>query len=127
MHPALIFIAFGIVGWILDTAYRSATAGKYAPQTFLPGFSIVYAVGGLILYALHFTATLSTAGYVIVGTLLVTLMEFTAGEFCQSVLGKRYWDYSKNKFNLYGHIDALHTLYWIALIAILRITLDYLA
>ena len=122
----IIFIAFGIIGWILDTLYRSATAGKYAPKTFVPYFSIVYAAGGALLYGLHITTNLSTAQYVIIGTLIATLMEFTAGVFCVEILEERYWDYSKNKYNLYGHIDLKHTTYWIVLITFLRILLEYL-
>src|SRR3989344_3963524 len=127
VHPLIVFIAFGIIGWILDTIYRSAAERKYAPKTFIPYFSILYAVGGSILYGLHVTTTLNSTAYVLIGTLIMTLMEFTAGVFCQNILGERYWDYSKNKYNIYGHIDAIHILLWITLITSLRILLEYLA
>jgi len=64
---------------------------------------------------------------VIVGGLCITVFEYFAGWGCLNIVGKRLWDYSKQKWNLHGHIDAVHTLTWFGLVAILRSILPYLA
>lgn len=120
------FIIFGILGWALDTAYRILASHEKKGNTYLPYFAIVYGIGGVLLLALYQLTTLNAYAYVFIGTITVTLLELTAGIFCANILGRRMWDYSASKYNLYGHIDLQHTLYWLMFALILRIIIPIL-
>ena len=51
----------------------------------------------------------------LVGSLLITLIEFIAGMIINVKFGLGVWDYSDLPFNLYGQICLPYTLLWFAL------------
>lgn len=120
------FIVFGLLGWALDTAYRIFAWHEKHGNTYLPYFAIIYGIGGVLLLALYQLTTLNAPAYIFIGGITITILELTAGAFCVNVLGKRMWDYRTSTYNLFGHIDLQHTLYWFIFAAILRILLPQL-
>ncbi|MBS3125393.1 hypothetical protein J4211_04055 [Candidatus Woesearchaeota archaeon] len=124
-HLAL-FIVFGILGWIVDTAYRSYDAGKYHPHTMIPGFSIIYGLGGVLLLMLFKYTQLPVIADIVVGGTATTTLEFIGGWFCHKVLARKMWDYSEHPYNYYGYIDAEHTIYWFILTGAVRFVFAYL-
>jgi len=125
MNYGLLFVVFGFVGWSIDTAYRSVLAKKYAHGTYIPFFAVSYGIGGSALVVLFQNLQAPAIVHIILGTILVTLIEFVAGIFCVAVLKRRLWDYSKNKLNFMGHIDALHAIYWLLLTALFWLVFPY--
>lgn len=111
----LVFILCGLVGFVIDTTYRSLRERRYTRGTWLPFFSPTYAGGGLILYLLFSTWPAPGVVQIIGGTLLCTLWELSAGVVGILVLKRRFWDYSNNPLNYRGYIDAKHTVYWFIL------------
>ena len=116
----LTFIIFGFLGWGVDTAYRSICNGKYDPGTYIKYFSPMYGFGAVVLYILYTHMESSLIMQLLVAMVLLTLLELVGGIFCERVLKKRVWDYSNNRLNFKGHIDALHSFYWLVLAAIVR-------
>lgn len=120
------FVIFSFIGWVLDTAYRSWNAGKYAPRTLIPYFSTIYGFGVLILLAIFQQANLTFLEHALLGGIAITLLEFMGGTIGSRILEEKLWDYSDSKYHLYGHIDAMHTLFWFVLSTILRAVFPYL-
>ncbi len=46
------------------------------------------------------------------GTICATVMEYVTGDLMEHLFKVRYWDYSKEKFNLNGHICLGASLVW---------------
>ncbi len=119
LYPAL-FIGGGIFGWAVDMAYRSLVAGRYAPGTLVPFFSIIYGIAAIMLYMLFRFGTMPFLQSIIVGTILCVGLELVSGALSLSLLRYRLWDYSASPFNFYGFIDLQHTFYWFILTVLYR-------
>jgi len=113
----LIFFVFSVVGWVIDTTYRSVAKARYAPGNRYP-FSPVYGVGALVLSFFYASTPLSVYGSILTAGILMVFVEFAAGLASELVLGRRLWDYSKNPLNFMGHVDLLHACFWLLLAAL---------
>ncbi len=113
-----IFILFGFAGWLLELVFRSWDKGGPALNEFhwrLP-FLPIYGFGALYLVGLQPTfQSLPFFGRGLIYALALTAIEFTCGIGTELFFKKRFWDYSKKPFNLYGHIDLETFFYWFAL------------
>lgn len=128
MTPYLItFLICGFLGWAIDTAYRSFVSKKYAPGTWLPFFSPIYATGGIILLFIFKEIPLSPPAQIIIGTICMILLEFVSGLISIKVLHKRFWSYKKSKYDLFGFIDLQHSFYWLILTALFRLIFQTLS
>ncbi|MBI4144618.1 putative ABC transporter permease [Candidatus Woesearchaeota archaeon] len=121
----VFFIVFSFVGWVIDTGYRSAVDRRYAPGSIFPFFAPIYGFGGIILVIL-FNTSLNPAIHVLIGGIAATTVELVGGMFCVKFLRRRLWDYSKNRWQYRGHIDALHTVCWFIVTAALRMLFPYM-
>ena len=117
-----LFLIGGLLGFLLDTFYRSITEHQFAFEGFLATlfgktiivpFLPVYGFGLVLIYLIQpfaqqqrwFIRPLIFGGS-------LTVLEFFAGVFVNLILKTRLWDYSGGFFNLYGHVDLVHTVYW---------------
>lgn len=121
-----LFLFFGFLGWLFDTTYRSLHARKYSQGTWLPFFSLIYATGGIILVLIFKYLNLSAWRQIIIGWALMVLLEFFSGHIARKVLKRRLWDYTPARLDLFGHIDLLHSLYWLILVTIFHFIFPYL-
>ena len=115
----IYFIIFGLIGWAIDTGYRFLHGGK--ENTFIPHFALIYAIGGISLFIFYTQTTLHPFAHILIGGFSITILEFAGGIFCIKFLGRRLWDYSTQPYNLFGHVDLQHLIYWFFLAALLRI------
>jgi len=120
-----LFFVFSLGGWIADTAYRSFLAKKYAPGTLLPYISPIYGFGAVML-ALVFRGTpdVPPTLQIAIGWVLILLLEFITGHLSVKFLNRRLWDYTPSKYDLFGHVDLTHALYWMILISLFRLFFD---
>lgn len=110
----IVFVVFSVLGWGLDTAYRSLTSGYYNPGGFtvLP-FSPIYGFGALIILEIcHYIRHLNIWLRALIYALVLTIFEYISGIFVVIVYGRRLWDYSASFFNLNGHVDLVHFIFW---------------
>lgn len=115
-----IFILFSFLGWCLEVGYRSYKNKYFINPGFLTGCSLpIYGFGGFSLYLicsleLNFITNnvLKIIIIILLGTILMTLIEFIAGLFCIKVYHNRLWDYSDRKFNILGIICPTFSIAW---------------
>ena len=62
----------------------------------------------------------------IIGSLIITLLEFTSGCIINIILNWNVWDYSNMPFNLLGQICLLFSIFWFFLSIIAILLDDYL-
>ncbi len=116
----IIFVVGGLLGWILDTIYRSLEAHRYAPGTLVPFFSVIFGIGAIFLYILFSFFHISVLADIVIGATICLLLELTCGAFSLIVFKHRFWDYRASRFNFRGLIDVEHSLYWLLLTILYR-------
>ena len=120
-----LFLIFGFLGWLIDTAYRSYIDKKYAPGTWLPCFGISYAIAGILVTTVFRYVPASAIVQIIIATLLSTLLELLGGILALAVLKRRLWDYRAHPYNFLGHIEVRHALYWVFIISCMRLVYHF--
>ena len=100
-----IFLLGSIVGWILEILYRSLQEKKLVNPGFLNGpYLPIYGSGLVILF---FTAkiNLNPILLILIMAVFMSSLEFITGYLFEKYYKLKLWDYSKERFNLYGYIS----------------------
>jgi uncharacterized membrane protein len=110
----MLFFIYGFLGWIIDTGFRSFKENKFSQGSFLNlPFCSSYGFGGLSILAVEpFVNQQGIIWQFLSLAIVLSLLEFTLGFLSSKFWQKRFWDYSKNRFNLKGHTDLEHAIYW---------------
>lgn len=116
----LEFLFFALVGWILDSGYRSIKTGHLVNAGFFRGpFCPIYGIAGVVLlFFLKSLSDLYRPLLILLATLLMVMVEYFGGLFSEKVLQIKLWDYSQSRFHVGGYIDFLHSFYWLVLVFI---------
>src|SRR3989344_7294144 len=111
------FLLFSFVGWLLDSFYRSLDEKRWVNAGYFRGpVCPIYGFGGVILVYLFKTlSSLPLLLQIAIASLAMILVEYAGGIFSERILKVKLWDYSASKFHLGGHINLLHSLFWILL------------
>lgn len=89
---------------------------------FLVGGACFYAVGSLNRHR----ADMSVLSQMVVGTVLITVVEFFSGLIINRMLLLHVWDYSAAPLNLFGQICLPFVLLWFPLSGAALFTEDWL-
>lgn len=107
------FYFYCFLGWVWETCYVSVLKAKWVNRGFMKGpFLPIYGSGAIVV--LIFTLPFRTnIGLVfIVGMVSATILEYMTGATMERLFHVRYWDYSKQPFNINGHICLSSSLAW---------------
>lgn len=114
-HRSLLyFVVYSFLGWIIDTSFRSALAGQYAPGSFSPlPFTPIYGFGALLILLIG-KELRKTPWFVqfFAYSAAATTLEYVGAITTQLLYHRRLWDYTQAPFNLNGDIDIFHTVAW---------------
>lgn len=61
---------------------------------------------------------------VLLGALICVGLELLCGVVSYTIFDYRFWDYSTKRFNFYGFIDARHSMYWLFLTFLYRLSIN---
>lgn len=113
------FLVFSFLGWVLEVVFHALTKGKIINRGFLNGpVCPVYGFGvvGLLMLldSLSSIKTGETNLFFVfaAGALFCSLIELFAGWLLDKLFHMRWWDYSKEPFNLGGYICLRFSLLW---------------
>lgn len=107
------FFIYAFVGWCGEVVFKSVRRGHFINSGFFNGpVCPIYGFGAisviLILHPIQNNIFLLFFGAVI----LTSALELATGYFLNVAFHTRWWDYSKQKFNLGGYICPLFSLVW---------------
>ena len=128
------FMIYAVIGWMIEVSYHAVTMGKVVNRGFLIGpvcpvygcgvisvLAVVRWVGEALGYSGNIE-TASTPVLFIVGISFATIIELLAGVMLDLLFHARWWDYSKEKFNLHGYICLKFSIVWgLAIAFVLRV------
>lgn len=108
-----LFFCYGLLGWVLETAYAAIRQRRYVDRSVLFGpLCISYGLTGAVLTrglwelrGSYFFLFLGCA----VGA---TVVEWIAGHLLEKTTHTRWWDYSSHRFHLDGYICAGASVVW---------------
>ena len=107
------FIIYSILGWVLESIFRSLCERKLINTGFLKGpFCPIYGVGALIMILLLSSFESNFIILFVMSFLVLTFWEYMVGYFLEKVFHTKYWDYSNHKFNIQGRICLSNSIYW---------------
>jgi len=114
------FLIYSFLGWVVEVVYHVAKHGRIINRGFLNGpVCPVYGFGMigmlLMLKGLHPTGIAEDTNVLelfLLGMVLCSAIELFAGWMLDVLFHARWWDYSREPFNLHGYICLRFSLVW---------------
>ena len=128
------FMIYSFLGWVLEVVYHAVGQGIVVNRGFLNGpVCPIYGVGVILIFTL---ASLLYEGVEATNTLVLfaggvvfaTAVELSGGWALDKLFHARWWDYSKEPFNLHGYICLKFSLLWgVAIVFVVRVIHPFIA
>ena len=117
MHSAYYVMAFFLIyaflGWVLEVAFHVVSIGQFINRGFLNGpLCPIYGIGMVGIITLLKPLSGNMLLLFIGGTIFATTVELIGGFILYKLFHLRWWDYSKEPFNLGGFICIKFSLAW---------------
>ena len=107
------FIIYSFLGWVLESVFKTVIAKKPINSGFLYGpFCPIYGFGALIMLIFLKRFSNNIILLFIIGFFVLSVWEYIVGLLLEKAFKTKYWDYSKNKFNINGRVCLLNSCYW---------------
>ena len=109
----MYFFIYGFLGWCAEVIYATLKTGKFINRGFLNGpFCPIYGVGMAVCVLLLNTLVEKWYLLFIVGLLFASLLELITGFVLEKIFKTKWWDYSKEPFNIKGYVCLKFSLIW---------------
>ena len=109
----LLFFFYCFCGWVWESCYVSLRQHRWVNRGFLHGPLLpIYGSGAIIILFATLPVENDLRLVWLLGMLAATVLEYVTGAVMERLFQVRYWDYSKQKFNLNGHICLTSSIAW---------------
>ena len=109
----LLFFFYCFCGWVWESCYVSLCQHHWVNRGFLHGPLLpIYGSGAIIILFATLPVENDLRLVWLLGMLAATVLEYVTGAVMERLFQVRYWDYSKQKFNLNGHICLSSSIAW---------------
>ena len=110
---ALLFFFYCFCGWVWESCYVSAKQHHWVNRGFLHGPLLpIYGSGAIIILFVTLPVADNLWLVYILGLLAATALEYVVGAVMERLFKVRYWDYTKQPFNLHGYICLTSSIAW---------------
>ena len=101
----LYFIIYSFVGWFIEVTLKFIDNKKFVNRGFLLGpICPIYGYGFIFIILVVGTKNRDILGIFLKSILVCSVLEYFTSYFMEKIFKARWWDYSKNKFNINGRI-----------------------
>lgn len=117
------FVIYSIFGWCAEVIFCTLTTGKFTNRGFLNGpVCPIYGFGVLIVI-LSLMPLKENLFILFLGSFILTsVLEFITGFVLEKIFHEKWWDYSKEPFNIKGYVCIRFSIMWaLACILIVRV------
>lgn len=116
----LYFIIYSFLGWVCEVIYCGIPAKKFINRGFLNGpICPVYGVGSLLVINFLLKFQNNIISLFLLGGFVTSVLEYLTGYILETLFQTKWWDYSKNKFNINGRVCLLNSTLFACLSVIL--------
>lgn len=106
----MLFFIYSFMGWFMESVGGILNVKKFVNRGFLIGpYCPVYGVGVVLATILLEKYIGDTITLFFLAVLICGILEYSTGYVMEKCFNARWWDYSKNKFNINGRV-CLETL-----------------
>lgn len=107
------FIIYSFLGWIYESTYVSVKRGELVNRGFLNGPVIpIYGLGATSVMIVFSRFEEQIAFTYFGGMILATVLEYATSFLMEKLFHGKWWDYSKQKYNLKGRICLRSSIFW---------------
>lgn len=107
------FIIYSFFGWIIESTYKSILEKKIINSGFLHGpFCPIYGFGAVFMFLCLNNFKSNLVLLFLISFLTLSIWEYIVGYLLEKILHTKYWDYSKNRFNISGRVCLLNSFFW---------------
>ena len=105
------FLLFSMIGYVVEMIMCAIVDKKIANRGFFCGPIIpIYGVGSLLLIWILEPFKENVFLVILFSMLITTTIEYFTGYALEKIFHNKWWDYSKEKFNLHGRICLKNTI-----------------
>lgn len=109
----LLFFFYCFCGWVWESCYVSICRRQWVNRGFLHGPLLpIYGSGAILILFVTLPAEENLWLVWLLGMIAATALEYVTGDVMERLFKVRYWDYSKKRFNLNGHICLSSSIAW---------------
>lgn len=109
----LWFLAYSILGWIVESVYMSVCNKEITNRGFARGpMCPIYGFGALTVFFLLRPYSENSIQLFFMGMFLATTLEFVTARVMQRIFGEIWWDYNEKPFNYQGIICLESSVAW---------------
>lgn len=113
LNIAYLFLFYSFLGWVIEVVYHVLCQGQIVNRGFLNGpFCPIYGLGMLAVLSLLNPVLNNLPLLFFAGMFLTTFIELLGGWLLEVLFGLRWWDYSKEPFNVHGYICLKFSVAW---------------
>lgn len=107
------FAIYAFLGWVLEVLFHIYTQKKFVNRGFLHGpVCPIYGSTAVVLIVLLSSHSNNFIYIFFVGALAGSIVEFVTGYLLEMFFKAKWWDYSDEKFNLYGYVCLKFSILW---------------
>ena len=124
-----LFFLYALMGWGLETLYRSFSHRRFFNPGFLTGPIVpLYGFAGIfVMVTIVFTHEAPLLVRLLIYFITITVMEYFTGEIMYRLFKRRFWDYSDNLLNVRGHVCLPFSIAWAVLSLVFEFTIHPLS
>lgn len=101
----LVFLAYSILGWIIEVIDKLIEKNKVINRGFLIGpYCPIYGVGGVLATILLSKYSDDLVVLFFLGIIIFSILEYYTSLIMEKIFHARWWDYSDEKLNINGRI-----------------------
>lgn len=107
------FLIYSFLGWCVEVCYAALNTKKFINRGFLNGpYCPIYGAGVITIMYFVYPFKNSLIVLFMFSVILTSLIEFLTGFILEKAFHYRWWDYSKEHFNLGGYICLKFSIIW---------------
>lgn len=101
----ILFMFYSIIGWILEVVDIMILKNKIVNRGFLIGpYCPIYGFGAIFMITLLRKYLHDPIALFVMAMIICGILEYITSYLMEKIFKARWWDYSKNKFNINGRI-----------------------
>jgi len=109
----LLFYVYCMLGWLWESCYVSIKHHRWVNRGYLYGpWLPIYGSGAVLILFITIPVKENNILIFFTGMLGASLLEYVTGMVMEKLFQIRYWDYSKEPFNINGYISIGTSLVW---------------
>lgn len=107
------FLIYSVLGWGIGTAAAAIRKRRFIDVGFLYGpWCPAYGVGG-VAFAVLLSELRNNIPFLFLGGMIVAfLVTYTTGGMLEYVFHRKWWDYSRKRFQFGGHVNLPYVIIW---------------